>query len=108
MPLVGEIESSLFRLVRLSVGVSVTLDHEIKSLLCFKTKFVEGIIQEKAILEFKCLMFILGATVNCEVQMPPPYSTATNLLPSAEQTIATQFVVVSLVGAQLIPASCEQ
>ena len=63
MLLVGEIESSLFRLVRLSVGVSVMLDHEIKSLLCCRTKFVDGISQEMAMFVGEGVRFNCGAGV---------------------------------------------
>ena len=59
--LVGESVTWFCRLEKLSAGVSVTLDHEIKSGLCCTTKFVEGMSQERARLLLEDEMFKFGA-----------------------------------------------
>jgi len=85
--LVGERESSLFRLVRLSVGVFGMLDHEIRSGLCCATKLVEGMGQERTKLVAEDVMFNCGVGVSWRMKIFVEASNgiAIILLPSADE-----------------------
>jgi hypothetical protein len=76
------------RLVRLSVGVSVVLDHEDRSELCCTTKFVEGMSQETTRLVLEDDMSNCGFGFAFRVKILPLVK-ATNFIPSAEA--ATEF-----------------
>jgi hypothetical protein len=52
-------------------------------------------------------MFIRGVGVVWAVQIPPPFTPAKNLLPSAEQATNCQFVLGESVSFQLDPEFVE-
>lgn len=88
LPLVGEMESSLFKLVRLSAGASVRLDHEIRSELSCTTKLVEGMSQESARLLAEDEMLICGVGVVwlMKIFVVETIGIAKTILPSADET----------------------
>lgn len=106
--LVSETVSSLFRLVGLSVGESVMLDHEIRSGLCCNTKFVEGTIQESPTLPVGVVIFNCGDGEENKVYIPefvPKNPTdATSLAPSAEEaTLVHQTLLGALFDIHVAP-----
>ena len=90
-------------------------DHEIKSPLCCKTKFVEGTSQESAMFVGEGVRFNCGSGVVCEIQIWPkpvlvklvPLDTATSLLPSAEQKTPYQVERGILFEIQVNPVFVE-
>ena len=83
----GDTMTSFCKFVRLSVGVAGTSVQlvVVKSEFCCNTKSVEGTSQEMTALLPERVMFNDGVGVDCQVQIPPPLTAATNLLPSAEE-----------------------
>ena len=79
----------------------------VKSEFCCNTKFVEGIIHERAKLPLVGEMFNEGAGVVCAVQIPPLKTVAANLFPSADDATEIQFVTGALFDTQVTPESIE-
>src|SRR6185503_5045185 len=101
--------TSCWRFVRLSVGAFVTSVQlvVVKSKFACNAKSIEVTVQERKTLPPERAMFSSGAGTECEVQIPPPLTTATNLPPSAEVATELQFATVTLFDTQVFPASIE-
>lgn len=96
----------------------MTGDHETRSVLCCSTKFVEGTVHASVRLADAGARFNCGDSVVCDVQIPPvavgkcvlkkrPFAVAANLLPSAEEAIACQFVLGAVAAVQDVPIFVE-
>lgn len=91
------------------MGTFVTTDQSaaVKSEHCCNTKFVEGIIHERARLVFAVVRFSNGAGAVCETQIPPPSATTTNILPSADEATEDHKVWGALFDVQVSPEFVE-
>ena len=78
------------------------LDHEIKSLLCCKTKFVEGIIQEMTKFVGEGVRFNCGVGVVCTAQIPLERP-AIILQPSDDEATDLQTALGTLFEIQVTP-----
>lgn len=82
-------------------------------LVVFKLEFscnvkpTDGTIQDTMRFGSARAMFNTGAGANCKVQMPPPLTVATNLLPSAEQATADQLASGEPLSLQVAPEFVE-
>ena len=99
--------TSFCKFVKLSAGVTgafvqFALD---KSEFSCSTKSIEGTSQARRRLLSERVMFSVGVGSDCEIQIPPPLTTATNLLPSAEE--ATANASGTLFELQVAPESLE-
>jgi len=78
-----------------------------KSGLCCNPKSADGTVHETMKLPVAGVMFIRGAGVDCQVQIPPPFTVATNLLPSDDEAMEDQFALGALFEIQVTAESVE-
>ena len=79
----------------------------IKSGFSCSMKSAEGTVHERMTLVAEGAMPNRGAGVDCVVQMPPPSTTATSFVPSAEEATEDQLVTGALVCTQVAPEFVE-
>jgi hypothetical protein len=73
--------------------------------ILLQNKIVEGTIQESLRSGLAGARFNCGVGVDCEIQIPPPLTTAANLFPSADE--ATEVAPAKMFVTHFAPKSIE-
>ena len=68
---------------------------------------MEGIVHDNVRFVDEVVMFSCGVGLVCVIQMPPPFTAATNVLPSAELATEIQFVLGAFATFQVAPESVD-